>query len=45
MAILKAFKGLRPPKKISKELASRPYDVLNSSEARDRKSTRLNSSH
>jgi uncharacterized protein (DUF1015 family) len=35
MAILKAFKGLRPPKNISKELASRPYDVLNSSEARD----------
>lgn len=35
MAILKAFKGLRPPKSISKELASRPYDVLNSSEARE----------
>ena len=34
MAILKAFKGLRPPKEISKELASRPYDVLNSEEAR-----------
>ncbi|MBI9036809.1 MAG: DUF1015 domain-containing protein [Bacteroidales bacterium] len=35
MAILKAFKGLRPPKKISKDLASRPYDVLNSEEARE----------
>lgn len=34
MAILKAFKGYRPPKEIVKELASRPYDVLNSSEAR-----------
>ncbi len=35
MAILKAFKGLRPPKKIAKDLASRPYDVLNSEEARE----------
>lgn len=34
MAILKAFKGLRPPQNIVKELASRPYDVLNSTEAR-----------
>ncbi len=34
MAILKPFKGLRPPGKIVKELASRPYDVLNSDEAR-----------
>ncbi len=34
MAVLKPFKGLRPPQKIAKELASRPYDVLNSSEAR-----------
>ncbi len=34
MATLKAFKGLRPPKEIAKELASRPYDVLNSAEAR-----------
>ncbi len=30
MAILKAFKGWRPPVEIVKELASRPYDVLNS---------------
>jgi len=35
MAILKAFKGLRPPKKIVKEVASRPYDVLSSEEARE----------
>ena len=34
MAILKAFRGLRPPVDIAKELASRPYDVLNSKEAR-----------
>ena len=34
MAILKAFKGLRPPGEIVKDLASRPYDVLNSKEAR-----------
>ncbi|MHC1774237.1 MAG: DUF1015 domain-containing protein [Lentimicrobium sp.] len=34
MAILKPFKGLRPPKEISQKLASRPYDVLNSQEAR-----------
>jgi len=35
MAILKAFKGYRPPQDIVKELASRPYDVLNSKEARN----------
>ncbi len=35
MATLKAFKGLRPPKEIVRELASRPYDVLNSKEARE----------
>ncbi len=35
MAILKAFKGLRPPTAIAKDLASRPYDVLNSAEARE----------
>lgn len=34
MAIIKAFKGLRPPKGIASKLASRPYDVLNSEEAR-----------
>lgn len=35
MAILKSFKGLRPPEAIVKDLASRPYDVLNSEEARE----------
>ncbi len=34
MAIIRAFKGLRPPQEIVKKLASRPYDVLNSEEAR-----------
>lgn len=34
MAVLKAFKGLRPPVEIARQLASRPYDVLNSEEAR-----------
>lgn len=34
MATLRAFNGLRPPKEIVKLLASRPYDVLNSEEAR-----------
>ncbi|MDD4576901.1 MAG: DUF1015 family protein [Bacteroidales bacterium] len=34
MAIIKPFRGLRPSKEIVKQLASRPYDVLNSAEAR-----------
>jgi uncharacterized protein (DUF1015 family) len=34
MAILKPFKGVRPPKSIAHLVASRPYDVLNSNEAR-----------
>jgi uncharacterized protein (DUF1015 family) len=34
MAILKPFKGVRPPKGIAHLVASRPYDVLNSDEAR-----------
>jgi uncharacterized protein (DUF1015 family) len=34
MAVIKAFRGLRPPKEIVKDLASRPYDVLDSKEAR-----------
>lgn len=33
MAIIKPFKGLRPPKEIAKDLASLPYDVMNSEEA------------
>lgn len=34
MARIKPFKGVRPPKKLVEEVASRPYDVLNSEEAR-----------
>lgn len=34
MAILKAFKGIRPLKDKAKKIASRPYDVLNKEEAR-----------
>lgn len=34
MAVLKPFKGIRPPVNIASDLASRPYDVLNSEEAR-----------
>ncbi|HUI32905.1 MAG TPA: DUF1015 domain-containing protein, partial [Dysgonamonadaceae bacterium] len=34
MAIIKPFRGIRPPKKFVSEVASRPYDVLNSEEAR-----------
>ena len=33
MAILKAFRGIRPPVDIVEKLACRPYDVLNSEEA------------
>ncbi len=33
MAIIKPFKGLRPPKEIAKDVASLPYDVMNSEEA------------
>jgi uncharacterized protein (DUF1015 family) len=33
MAIVKPFRGLRPPQKIAKELACLPYDVMNSDEA------------
>lgn len=34
MARIKPFKGVRPPKTLVDEVASRPYDVLNSEEAR-----------
>ena len=34
MAKIKPFKGLRPPKHLVTHVASRPYDVLNSDEAR-----------
>ncbi|HKJ05944.1 MAG TPA: DUF1015 domain-containing protein, partial [Flavobacteriaceae bacterium] len=33
MAIIKPFKGLRPPKAIVEEMACLPYDVMNSEEA------------
>jgi uncharacterized protein (DUF1015 family) len=35
MAIIKPFKGIRPPKDLVEQVASRPYDVLNSAEARE----------
>ena len=31
---IKPFKGIRPPKELAKQVSSRPYDVLNSDEAR-----------
>lgn len=34
MAKVKPFKGIRPPQSMVEEVASRPYDVLNSDEAR-----------
>ncbi|MFC2605610.1 MAG: DUF1015 domain-containing protein [Bacteroidota bacterium] len=34
MAIIKPFKGIRPQKELVEKIASRPYDVLNSEEAR-----------
>jgi len=34
MAIIKPFRGIRPPREIAKQVSSRPYDVLNSEEAR-----------
>ncbi|MFZ1235982.1 MAG: DUF1015 domain-containing protein [Prevotella sp.] len=34
MAIIKPFKGVRPPKKLVEQVECRPYDVLSSEEAR-----------
>ena len=34
MAVIKPFRGVRPPQSLVSEVASRPYDVLNSEEAR-----------
>lgn len=34
MAIVKPFKGIRPPKELVEQVESRPYDVLDSEEAR-----------
>ena len=35
MVKIKPFKGIRPPKEYAAEVASRPYDVLNSVEAKE----------
>ena len=35
MATFKSFKALRPKPEFAKDIASRPYDVLNAAEARD----------
>ena len=34
MAKVKPFRGVRPPRDLVTQVASRPYDVLNSEEAR-----------
>jgi len=34
MVKIKAFRGLRPPRHLAAQIASKPYDVLNSDEAR-----------
>ena len=31
---VKPFRGIRPPQSLAKQVSSRPYDVLNSEEAR-----------
>lgn len=35
MAIIKPFRGIRPPRKLVEKIESRPYDVLESDEARE----------
>ena len=35
MAKIRPFKGIRPPRDLADKIASRPYDVLNSEEARE----------
>ena len=35
MASIKPFRGIRPPKDLVEQVVSRPYDVLNSEEARE----------
>jgi uncharacterized protein (DUF1015 family) len=35
MATIKPFRGIRPPKELVEQVESRPYDVLNSDEARE----------
>ncbi len=34
MAVMRPFRGIRPPAELAPKVASRPYDVLNSEEAR-----------
>ena len=34
MAVVKPFRGLRPPRALAKDLACLPYDVMNTEEAR-----------
>ena len=34
MAKIKPFKGIRPPQELVEQVASLPYDVMNSEEAR-----------
>ena len=34
MATIKPFRGIRPPKELVEQVESRPYDVLDSEEAR-----------
>jgi len=36
MSVIKPFKGLRPAKNLAEKVASPPYDVLNSEEAREK---------
>jgi len=35
MAVVKPFRGLRPPRALAKDLACLPYDVMNTEEARE----------
>lgn len=35
MAVIKPFRGIRPPRELVEKIESRPYDVLNSEEARE----------
>lgn len=35
MAIVRPFKGIRPPKDLAEQVASLPYDVMNTEEARE----------
>ena len=39
MAIIKPFRGVRPPRNLVEQIESRPYDVLDSEEAREEAGT------